>query len=192
MAIEVQCLYKSYGEKTVLENFSASFKEGCTTCMMGKSGRGKTTLLRIMLGIEKADSGRIILPERCKKSAVFQEDRLCENLSVGANIHLTASKKLCGDEISDGLLKLGLPDCIHQPVRELSGGMRRRVALLRALLADWDILFMDEPFKGLDEATKAAAAAYTKQCCENKSVICVTHEKAEAKMLGAESILVME
>lgn len=192
MAVLVKGLYKSYGEKAVLENFSASFKEGAVTCIMGKSGRGKTTLLRLLLGLERADSGEIILPKHCKKSAVFQEDRLCENLSVGANIRLTAPKTVSGAEIAEGLLKLGLPDCIHQPAKELSGGMCRRAALLRALLADWDILFMDEPFKGLDGETKALVIAYTRQCCKNKTVICVTHEESEAKLLGAENIIIME
>ena len=87
---------------------------------------------------------------------------------------------------------MGLSECIHRPARELSGGMRRRVALLRALLADWNVLFMDEPFKGLDEKTKADVIEYTKNLCRGKTVICVTHDANEAKLLGAAEIMEMQ
>ncbi|WP_405595490.1 ATP-binding cassette domain-containing protein [Sellimonas catena] len=75
--------------------------------------------------------------------------------------------------------------CEDQPVRELSGGMRRRVALLRALCCDWDILFLDEPFKGLDEETKKQVMDYTKEMCTGKTVIFVTHDSKEAAQMGA-------
>lgn len=155
MAIRVTGLWKSYGKKTVLQDFSAVFEEGKTTCIMAPSGKGKTTLLRILMGLEKADRGSVEGIKGKKKSVVFQEDRLCENLSTGANVRLvvkgkTGRSRQFQETMSRGFSRMGLADCISQPARELSGGMRRRAAILRALYADWDILFLDEPFKGLD------------------------------------------
>lgn len=191
MAVEVRDLSKSYGEKKVLQNFSAVFKTGQTTCMMGSSGCGKTTLLRLLLGLDTADGGEIILPPGTKLSAVFQEDRLCNNLSAGANVRLVIPGRPKDGVIEKGFEMMGLSECIHRPARELSGGMRRRVALLRALLADWNVLLMDEPFKGLDEKTKAAVIEYTKKLCSGKTVICVTHDAEEAKLLDAAQIIMM-
>lgn len=192
MSVEVRGLSKSYGEKQVLQNFSAVFKTGKTTCIMGNSGCGKTTLLRLLLGLETADAGEIVLPPKMKPSVVFQEDRLCNNLSAGANVRLVIPGRPKDGMIEKGFEMMGLSECIHRPARELSGGMRRRVALLRALLADWNVLFMDEPFKGLDEKTKADVIEYTKNLCRGKTVICVTHDANEAKLLGASEIMEMQ
>lgn len=191
MAVEVKNLSKSYGDKVVFEKFSAFFESGKTTCVMGSSGCGKTTLLRILSGLETPDGGEILMPEDTKKSIVFQEDRLCDNLSAGANVRLVMPKRPKDGVIEKGFEMMGISDCIHCPVRELSGGMRRRVALLRALLADWSLLLMDEPFKGLDEKTKAAVIEYTKSCCQNKTVICVTHDASEAAQLEAAAVITM-
>ena len=87
---------------------------------------------------------------------------------------------------------MGLTGCENQPVRELSGGMRRRVAILRALLCGADVIFLDEPFKGLDEATKALVVAETKRLCAGKTVLLVTHEEKEAAMMGAKQVVRME
>ena len=188
--IIISHLSKSYGENKVFSDFSAVFERGKTTCIMAPSGAGKTTLLRILTGLETADSGRIEGMDGLKKSMVFQEDRLCENLSVSANIRLVRQKKTWGrdqkekKEIQEALESVGLAGNGDQQVRELSGGMKRRVALLRALYSDWDILFLDEPFKGLDEETKTQVMCYTKEKCRGKTVIFVTHERSEAEEMG--------
>lgn len=188
--IIISHLSKSYGENKVFSDFSAVFERGKTTCIMAPSGAGKTTLLRILTGLETADSGRIEGMDGLKKSMVFQEDRLCENLSVSANIRLVRQKKTWGrdqkekKEIQEALEAVGLAGNGDQQVRELSGGMKRRVALLRALYSDWDILFLDEPFKGLDEETKTQVMCYTKEKCRGKTVIFVTHERSEAEEMG--------
>ncbi len=184
MAIEVKGLSKCYGSKTVFDNFNMTFREGQITCIMGNSGCGKTTLLKMLTGIERADAGEIIFPKDTKLSVVFQEDRLCENLSAGANVRLVMAAWPKEGVIENGFRRMGLLEAMHQPVRELSGGMRRRVSLLRALLADWNVLLMDEPFKGLDEKTKALVIDYTKSLCEGKTVICVTHDLEEVRQLG--------
>lgn len=188
--IIISHLSKSYGENKVFSDFSAVFERGKTTCIMAPSGAGKTTLLRILTGLETADAGRIEGMDGLKKSMVFQEDRLCENLSVSANIRLVRQKKTWGrdqkekKEIQEALEAVGLAGNGDQQVRELSGGMKRRVALLRALYSDWDILFLDEPFKGLDEETKTQVMCYTKEKCRGKTVIFVTHERSEAEEMG--------
>mgnify|MGYP000051949442 CR=1 FL=1 len=94
--IKISRLFKSYGTHMVLAGFSAEFEKGKTTCVMAPSGAGKTTLLRILAGLEEADSGSIEGMEEMKKSMVFQEDRLCENLSASANIRLVRQKKPWG------------------------------------------------------------------------------------------------
>lgn len=188
--IIISHLSKFYGENKVFSDFSAVFERGKTTCIMAPSGAGKTTLLRILTGLETADAGRIEGMDGLKKSMVFQEDRLCENLSVSANIRLVRQKKTWGrdqkekKEIQEALESVGLAGNGDQQVRELSGGMKRRVALLRALYSDWDILFLDEPFKGLDEETKTQVMCYTKEKCRGKTVIFVTHERSEAGEMG--------
>ena len=113
----------------------------------------------MLLGLEQPDAGEILGMEGRRKSAVFQEDRLCENASAVSNIRLV-NPALSKGEAEAMLRELGLGDSLGQPVRTLSGGMKRRVAILRALAAEYDVLFCDEPFKGLDQATKAQVLDY--------------------------------
>lgn len=157
---------------------------------MAPSGAGKTTLLRILMGLETPDRGTVTGLETKRISAVFQEPRLCENLSAFANIRMVRKKKLwekdkgSWEEISRGMQELGLGGCERQPVREMSGGMRQRVALLRALYARWEVLFLDEPFQGLDQESRERTMAYTRKLCEGKTVILVTHSMEEAEQMG--------
>lgn len=188
VSISLTNVSKSFGNNQVLKNFTATFPKGKVTAIMAPSGGGKTTLLRILMGLEQADSGTISGMEGLRLSAVFQEDRLCSNLSPSANIRLT-SPKISKSEAAAALNAVGLDGCSHQPVRELSGGMRRRVAILRALMADYDILFLDEPFKGLDETTKELVIRDTKLRCANKTVLLVTHDEDEAVAMDACQIL---
>ncbi len=183
--IVVNSICKAYGDHRVLTNFSAVIPAGKVSCVTGPSGRGKTTLLRLLMGLEVPDSGDILGMSRLRLSAVFQEDRLCENLSPMSNIRLACPQRGQRD-IAAALGAMGLAGCIVQPVRTLSGGMRRRVALLRALMVDYDVLFLDEPFKGLDAETKAAVIDETRRRIAGKSVLLVTHDPEEATALGAD------
>ena len=122
---------------------------------------------------------------------MFQEDRLLENLSPVANIRLVNPRLHAAGRCSPPLRPCAFRAALDQPARELSGGMRRRVAILRALLAEWDVLLLDEPFKGLDEETKACVLAFVRRAVEGRTAVLVTHDAAEARALGAAQILTL-
>ena len=175
---------KAFGEKTVLSDFSMTLENGKSYALMGPSGVGKTTLLRILLSLESKDSGEISgLPDRI--AAVFQEERLIPTLSAVDNLRfvLKDEKK---ENIERLLILLGLGDSLDSPVSTLSGGMRRRVSLARALLFDSPLLLLDEPFKGLDEDTRLSAIAAVKAYKGERTLLFVTHDKDEAALLEAE------
>lgn len=176
-------LCKTYDGKPVLRSFSAVLPTGQITGLMAPSGAGKTTLLRILMGLEKPDSGRIDGLDGLRMSVVFQEDRLCDNLDAVSNIRLV-TPGLSREQAADALAAVGLSGCIGQPARELSGGMRRRVALLRALLAEYDVLLLDEPFKGLDRDTRARVMADTRARCAGHTALLVTHDSGELDAMG--------
>ena len=177
---------QKFGEHAVIENFSHEFASGKATAILGRSGGGKTTLLNILMGLLPPDSGEVKRDGRI--SALFQEDRLCENLTAGANIRLVTGKRIPKAEIARELAAVGLESCENKPVRVLSGGMKRRTAMLRALLTEYDILFADEPFKGLDSETKSTVMRYFKEKTAGKTVIFVTHDEEECKALADEII----
>lgn len=179
--IVVSKLCKAYGDNKVLNNFDLNISECTITCVMGPSGCGKTTLLNILLGLETADSGEIKnLPQSI--SAVFQEDRLFEDFSAVSNIKAVNTDKAKATTLIEAM---GLAGSEKKPVKELSGGMKRRVAIARALAYEADFVVMDEPFKGLDEKTKGFVIDFVKKALKNKTALIVTHDREEAKRLGA-------
>lgn len=183
MPLAIKELKKSFGEKKVLHGVSHVFPEKGASLIGGPSGCGKTTLLRILLGLETPDGGEVHMPQGAKVAAVFQEDRLVMHMSAQGNIAL-ACPKCSAEEITSALETLGLDGNNQEPVRRYSGGMRRRVAIARAVLAAPDILFLDEPFTGLDEQTRAKAAAYIKERMKDGLIVLVTHDSDEAQLLG--------
>ena len=184
MDIIITNLCKSYEGHPVLDHYSCTFKENKITCIMGKSGIGKTTLLSVLMGIEKAEEGTIRGMEHKKISAVFQENRLFENLDAVTNIKITTGKP--EEEIELLLREMDLEEVQGKPVEEYSGGMKRRVAIARALLAEYDILIMDEPLQGLDAETKEKVATVIKMQTAGKTVLFVTHDEKEAEFFEAE------
>ena len=189
-AIHIDKLCKSFGDKEVLSNLCMDIPLGKVTCLMGPSGCGKTTLLRILLGLESADKGEIIgLPRTLR--CLFQEDRLCEDFSARSNIRI-AAPHLSPSQIDAHLAALGLQGEEKAPVRTLSGGMKRRVALARAVAAPSDMLLLDEPFKGLDESAASVAADYLLRHQNGRTFLVVTHEKEDIVRLGAHTLILPE
>ncbi len=188
MDIKVNSICKSFKEQQVLNNISMSFLEGSITCIMGASGVGKTTLAYIIMGLLEADSGEIIGLSGKRISAVFQEDRLIEHWDALKNIKLVSNKDVNIEKVERHLREIGLTEYEGKPVKALSGGMRRRVAIVRALLSEYDILIMDEPFKGLDEGLKKQAINYVKKNTKEKTLIIITHDRDEVDMLDAKLI----
>ena len=187
--IIVNNISKAFGSKKALVGFSDVIPEGKITVIMGESGCGKTTLVNIIMGLEKVDCGEISgVPE--KVSAVFQDDLLCEDFSAISNIRAVTGKNLSKENIAKALITLGLTDKdIHCPVRELSGGMKRRVAIARALLADSELVIMDEPFKGLGEDTRQNAINFVLQETKDKTLVIITHDPEEIKLLSANKVI---
>ncbi|MDE6916212.1 MAG: ATP-binding cassette domain-containing protein [Lachnospiraceae bacterium] len=186
--IAIVGLSKSFSGKTVFRELNLTLDSGGKTCIMGPSGAGKTTLLRILMGLECADGGSVTGLEKKRFSAVFQEERLCEYMTAPDNIRLVAPAAQ-SQTILRELACLGMEDCDSLPVSALSGGMRRRVSILRALAADYDVLFLDEPFKGLDDAVKMQVIAHVRERTAGKTVLFVTHDRAEAEALGAKLVM---
>ena len=181
-AIKLNHVTKCFGETRALADFTLAIPLGRPTILMGPSGGGKTTILRILLGLETPDCGEALGLEDLRTAAVFQEDRLCENLSALANAclphgHLRGPERTQLHERVEALFDaVGLTDCASRPVRDLSGGMKRRVAIARAVLADFDLIVFDEPLKGLDPATKDATMAAILPLLEGKTTVWVTHD----------------
>ena len=186
MDIKVDHVSKAYGEQQILRDLCCVFPEGKTTCIRGRSGCGKTTLIRLLLGLDIPDKGKIEGISDRKISAVFQEDRLCENLSAASNIRKQYQTENWRRHIKEAYKAVALTEVWQKPVRELSGGMRRRVSILRALLAESDCVIMDEPLRGLDEKTRAKTIDYILKKTEGKTLIFVTHEEKEAVWLKAD------
>ena len=186
--MKIQHLCKSFDGRVVLDHVSLTLESGGTACLMAPSGRGKTTLLRCIAGLERPDSGQITdLPERI--GYVFQEDRLCDGFSAVDNIRLVTGKALGEGEIRRHLEQLGLAGSLDQPVRELSGGMRRRVVISRAVCFGADLLLLDEPFNGLDDATRQQTADYILRHRSGAAILCVTHDREDAAALGGAEIM---
>lgn len=183
--IVVENLSKVYGGLTALGPLSAVFPGGEITCILGPSGCGKTTLLRLLLGLERPDGGSIWGLEGIAASAVFQEDRLVPGLSALGNL-LLCCKGVSRQELSAQLARVGLgPEDIHRPARDLSGGMKRRTAIVRAMAAPSDLVLLDEPFKGLDEDTWRQTAAYVLEARRGRTLLAVTHDRRDVAALGA-------
>ena len=175
-------LCKAYGDHIVLRDFNLRVIEGEIVSVMAPSGAGKTTLLRILLGLTPQDSGRVEGLTGRRLSAVFQEDRLLPWGSALGNLRF-AHPGLTPEEGLRVLDALDIGEAADQKVTELSGGMARRVALARALLGDWDVLLMDEPFRGLDEDAKRRAMDAVLSARRGRTVLFVTHDIREAAAL---------
>jgi NitT/TauT family transport system permease protein len=185
--IVVDNIVKSYDGTEVLKGISWRFKSGKITCINGISGVGKTTLLRILMKLEKPDCGNV--SGVGDTSVMFQENRLIDKMSAVENVMLVMSGKNVRDTAEQELVKLLPKESIYKPVEDLSGGMKRRVALVRALLADSSTVVLDEPFTGLDAGNVKLAADYIKEKQNGRTVLLVTHDMSVCEMIGADICL---
>ena len=202
MVLELKKITKKYNGETVLDDVSLTFETGKRYLIRGVSGAGKTTLIRIILGLEEPDAGRISIRtdssstetdtreygsdekkllrdyrknlKNVRFGTVFQEDRLCEEQNAVTNIHIT-SPGISKEEIISELGKLLPDEDVDKPVSELSGGMKRRVSLVRACVAKRDIYLLDEPFTGLDSENAERAARYIDEKTRDGILILTTH-----------------
>ena len=185
--LEIKGLAKRFGEKTLFEGLSLTVDGPAV--LWAPSGWGKTTLLRILMGLEAPTSGSV---ERVGRvGAVFQEDRLCPQLTAEENVALVLpaeqykAKTKYKEQIREDFIQLGLDDeALALPARKLSGGQKRRAALLRALWAESDTLLLDEPFTGMDPTAMKKAAAMLKARCGAKPALLATHDQAAIRELG--------
>ena len=181
--LTIEHLTKQFGEKTL-------FRDLCLTVdgpavLWAPSGWGKTTLLRILMGLDTPTAGRVRGVGRA--AAVFQEDRLCPQLTALQNVTLVlpGSEKQNKEQIGADFQQLGMDAAaLALPAARLSGGQKRRTALLRALWAPSDTLLLDEPFTGMDPDTLAAAAALLRTRCGTEPVLLATHDREAIRLLG--------
>ena len=185
MDVILRDLCKAYGANRVLDRLNFSFPGGRISCVQGPSGCGKTTLLRLISGLAAPDSGEVRGAEGKKISAVFQENRLLENLTVEKNILLTARPGFHRADAHKLLDDLGLADAAQRPTSALSGGMQRRVAVARALAADYELMLLDEPLTGLDGELRLRVLMRIQADLKGRTAIWITHDPDAAALLDA-------
>lgn len=187
-SVALENIYKSFGDKQVLKNFDMTLEPGTTTAIMGVSGKGKTTIARIITGLETPDSGRVIISEGENSSRVtgptasylFQEDRLLPWLNVYDNLAIISPDS---SRIASTLKAVGLSAEAYKLPSELSGGMSYRVAMARAFLYDSGLLIADEPFRGLDSKTRSDAIKNLwLPGTKDKTVLLITHSEEDAEL----------
>lgn len=187
MSIKISNLYKSYGDNTIYNNFSISFPSEGIYTLTGPSGCGKTTLFNIISGIDNDYKGSVIINRNSKISVVFQEDRLLPWFNAEKNISIV-NTEMDKAEINKILHLLDLDGTNDKYPDELSGGMKRRIAIARALAYSGDIYLLDEPFKGLDQKIKTKLIEYFEQLGRTKLILHITHELSEVKELKSNLI----
>lgn len=174
---------RAFGATEVLGALTLSVTRGERIALLGPSGIGKSTLLRILLGLDKGWEGQLDVPERM--APVFQEPLLLPWRSASANLTIVA--RISGDEAERWLARVGLAGLGARYPRQLSLGQQRRLALARAFAAKPDILMMDEPFASLDEDTALRMVALTDAMLAETGagLVLVTHDPREAEALRA-------
>ena len=191
------------GQIQALEDVHFEVASGELICLIGRSGCGKTTLLRIIAGLEKQTSGQILLDGKIiaaagrERGMVFQEPRLFPWLTLEENVAFgikgRVKKKILRRTVQDLLAMVGLSDFMKARPNQLSGGMAQRAAIARALAADPQILLLDEPFAALDAQTRSKLHTDFLKLWQSthKTCIHVTHDLDEALILG-QRIIVMQ
>ena len=179
----------SYGKKEVLQGLNLSLKSGEILAVMGPSGCGKSTLLQLIAGQLKPNGGEIQSTAK-RISHAFQEPRLFPWLTVRENLAAVLNEKETEEQkeekIRSALRKVELEDCLELYPNALSGGMKSRVSLARALIYEGDLLLLDEPFAALDEALRIRLGELLKKEIKSRgaSAILVTHHTEDAARIA--------
>lgn len=184
--LEFQSVCFSYEKKTVLTDLSFTLANGEILAVMGESGCGKSTLLQLVAGFFKPKKG-IIVNEACKISYAFQEPRLFPWLTVSENLRAVLSDKDTADSrIAEALDAVSLSDAANLYPDELSGGMKSRASLARALAYRGDLYLLDEPFAALNEELRAELSATIRERIKQSgaSAILVTHQRSDAELMA--------
>ena len=187
MTVCLNHITKRFADTEAIRDLSITFPEDAIVAIMGPSGCGKTTILKLLAGLLSPDEGELVC-DASQISYVFQEPRLLPWRTVADNIHLAHHKKQKPPtrSVQEWLQELGIGDCADRYPEELSGGMRQRVSIARALYCDSDLLLLDEPFQGLDEENRQKIMTLIRQArsAPDKLTIFITHDKAEAAYLA--------
>ena len=180
-AITISQLSKKFGDQQVFKDLTRELKKGDTYCIMGPSGAGKTTLLRILAGLDTAEEGNITGLKKGTTGFAFQEDRLLENLSAVENVQFAAgvNRAYALAELEQVINR----DSLEKKAAELSGGMKRRVSVVRAMAAGGELVVLDEPFAGLDRTNKVILAEYIRSRQRARTLLVTTHDESDLELL---------
>ena len=184
MSIKLRNVTFSYKDTPVLKNFSLEVKSGEAVALKGESGSGKTSIARLILGLERTNEGEVIAPK--KVAAVFQEDRLLPTLTVRKNISIVAKEN---DKTEELLKRANLESVADKKLWHLSGGMKRRVAILRAINFGGEAIILDEAFNGIDSENKRLMAELIKEEYRDKPILLISHIKEDADLLNARTVI---
>lgn len=190
IAVSLEKVSVVFGEQHVIRDLSLELRIGQRYALRGISGSGKTTLLSVMEGLILPSSGTVRL--FAEPSAVFQDTRLFEQHSARENVQLIAGHSVSREHIDQILEELLPADALDKPVKELSGGMRRRVELARALVFPSELLLLDEPFAGLDDESKVRAQTLIQRELGKRTLVLATHDHSDEIALDLESIIIHE
>lgn len=192
MSIRFSDVSVRYGEKDVLKNITVEFPGHGAIALLGPSGTGKTTFLRVLAGLTLPTVGRVTGLDGKRVTMVFQEDRLLPWYTAYENVLFALPEDMENREQTalDWLERMELSDALKQYPASLSGGMNRRVAIARALAYGGDVLLLDEPFNGLDDALRERVAAHISGAAP--LTVLVTHNRADAALLGARIVELSE
>lgn len=169
-AIRMENVEKNFGDCEVLKDCTAVYEPGEIYYLTSPSGSGKTTRLHMLAGLIEPDGGEISAPRSV--GMVFQEDRLCEDYDAVKNVELVTGDR---ERAEAALLELLPPEALHKPCSQLSGGMKRRVAIVRAVESESEALLLDEPFAGLDTGTRERTEGYIRRRKAGRTLIVATH-----------------
>jgi phospholipid/cholesterol/gamma-HCH transport system ATP-binding protein len=212
--VVVKGLRKSFGAQQVLKGIDLTVNKGEILAILGKSGTGKSVLLRLLIGLENADAGSISIrgqettrlqmdqlnEMRMKVGFLFQEGALYDSLTVAENVgfplrrHTKLSDSERADKVRALLLSVGLSKDLEKMPSDISGGMRKRVGLARALALDPEILLFDEPTAGLDPITAAEIGKLIQKLRQERNVtsIVVTHDMHAAHHFSDRLVMLQE